>query len=79
MSKPTTPDNVVKKFLILLGLLILSPIILSFGFKALRIFTESPKNYIAYVLLVLGIFLILYTVYYGFKTIKTFLDNLFQK
>lgn len=79
MSKPTTPDNVVKKFLILLGLLILSPIVLSFGFKALKIFTESPKNYIAYVLLALGIFLILYTVYYGFKTIKAFLDNLFQK
>lgn len=79
MSKPTTPDNVVKKFLILLGLLILSPIVLSFGIKALKIFTETNKNYIAYILLALGIFLILYTVYYGFKTIKAFLDNLFHK
>ncbi len=79
MNKTTTPDNVVKKFVILLGLLILSPIVLSFGFKALRVFTESPKNYIAYILLALGSFLILFTVYYGFKTIKAFLDNLFQK
>lgn len=79
MSKPITSDRVVKRFVILLGLLILSPIVLSFGFKALRVFTESPKNFIAYFLLGLGIFLILFTVYFGFKTIKTFLDNLFQK
>lgn len=79
MSKSTTPDNIVKRFLILLGLLIVSPIVLSFGFKAYRIFTDSPKNILAYVLLFSGAFLILYTVYYGFKTIKVFLDNLFKK
>lgn len=79
MTKTTTFDKIVKRFLILLGLLIISPIVLSFGFKALRIFTESPKNYIAYALLTLGGFLILFTVYYGFKTIKAFLDKLFQK
>lgn len=78
MSKPTTTDTVVKKFLILLALLIVSPIILSIGFKAQRIFTESPKVYIAYILLALGIFLILFTVYYGFRTIKAFLDTLFN-
>ena len=79
MNKPNTFDSVIKRFLILLGLLIFSPIVLSFGFKALRIFTENPKKYIAYILLALGGFLILYTVYFGFKTIKAFLDNLFQK
>ncbi|WP_272149838.1 DUF6095 family protein [Tenacibaculum aiptasiae] len=79
MTKTTTFDKVVKRFLILLGLLIVSPIVLSIGFKALRVFTESPKNYIAYILLTLGGFLILFTVYYGFRTIKAFLDNLFQK
>ena len=79
MSKPASVDTIVKRFLILLGLLIFSPIVLSFGFKALRIFTESPKNSIAYILLIIGGFLILFTVYYGFKTIKAFLDNLFQK
>lgn len=79
MSKPDTFDKVVKKFLILLGLLILSPITLNLGFKAIRVFTESPKIYIAYFLLALGISLILFTVFFGFKTIKAFLDNLFQK
>ncbi|MCF2873214.1 MULTISPECIES: DUF6095 family protein [unclassified Tenacibaculum] len=79
MTKTTTFDKVVKRFLILLGLLIVSPIVLSIGFKAFRVFTESPKNYIAYTLLTLGGFLILFTVYYGFRTIKAFLDNLFQK
>ncbi|CAM1333036.1 DUF6095 family protein [Tenacibaculum aestuariivivum] len=79
MAKPITPDNIVKKFLILLGLLITSPIILNLAFKALRIFTETPKKYVAYFLLILGIFLILFTVFYAFKTIKYFLDALFKK
>ncbi|CAM1346740.1 hypothetical protein BA195_09550 [Tenacibaculum soleae] len=79
MPKQITFDKIVKKFLILLGLLITSPIIVSIGFKALKIYTENPKNYIAYAILGIGIFLLLYTVYFGFKTIKAFLDNLFQK
>ena len=79
MNKSKTFDTVVKKFVFLLGLLILSPIVLSLGFKALKIYTENPKNYIAYALLTLGTFLILFTVYFGFKTIKAFLDYLFQK
>lgn len=79
MTNSSNSENVVKKFLILLGLLIFSPIVLSFGFKALRIYTESPKNLIAYFLLAIGGSLILFTVYFGFKTIKAFLDNLFQK
>ncbi len=79
MHKPTTFDQVVKKFVVLLGLLISAPIILSLGFKALRIYTKNPEIYIAYALLTLGTFLTLFAVYFGFKTIKAFLDNLFQK
>ena len=78
MNKQATFDTIVRKFVFLLGLLILSPIVLSLGFKALRIYTENPKNYIAYTLLTIGGFLILFTVYFGFKTIKAFLDHLFQ-
>lgn len=78
MSKKPTFEKGLKQLLILLGLLIFSPIVLSLGFKAQRIFTESPKIYISYVLLALGGILILYTVYFGFKTIKTFLDTLFN-
>ncbi|MCD8449134.1 DUF6095 family protein [Tenacibaculum dicentrarchi] len=78
MTKKITNDTVVKKFLTLLGLLIVSPIMLSLAFKVQRIFTQTPKIYIAYILLLIGCFLILFTVYYGFKTIKTFLDVLFN-
>ncbi len=78
MSKPTFEKG-INQLLILLGLLIFSPIILSLGFKAQRVFTESPKIYIGYALLILGICLLLFTVYFGFKTIKTILDALFNK
>ncbi|CAA0235657.1 probable transmembrane protein [Tenacibaculum maritimum] len=81
MTKTTTPsfEKGLKQLLFLLGLLIFSPIILSFGFKALRIYTETPKAYVAYLLLALGASLILFTIYFGFKTFKTFLDTLFEK
>ena len=79
MSKPATFEKGMKQLLILLGLLIFSPIVLSLGFKAQRVYTESPQNIIAYILLGLGIVLILFTVYFGFKTFKTFLDTLFKK
>ncbi|CAM1362424.1 DUF6095 family protein [Tenacibaculum xiamenense] len=65
--------------LILLFLLILSPILLNISFKALRVFTTSPKIFIAYSLFILSIFLTLYTIYFGFKTIKTILDSLFKE
>ncbi|WGH75851.1 DUF6095 family protein [Tenacibaculum tangerinum] len=78
MNKPITFETGVKKLVILLGLLIASPIILSLAFKAIRIFKEAPKIYIAYGLLVIGIILLLFTVYFGFKTFKTLLDFLFK-
>ncbi|MGG6231939.1 DUF6095 family protein [Tenacibaculum sp. SDUM215027] len=79
MNKPTTFETGIKKLLVFLGLLIISPLILSVAFKALRAFKEAPKVFIAYGLLVVGILLILFTVYYGFKTFKTILDHLFSK
>ena len=78
MSKPVTFDKIIKKFVFLVVLLILSPIVLSLGFKAFRIYSETSKMYITYILLITGVFLILFTVYFGFKTIKAFLDFLFK-
>ena len=63
-TKTATFEKGVKNVLILLGLLIFSPIVLSFAFKALNIFTESPKMYIGYFLLVIGISLMLFTMYF---------------
>ncbi|APG64889.1 hypothetical protein LPB136_05740 [Tenacibaculum todarodis] len=79
MPKKATFERGIKQLLILLGLLVFSPIVLSLGFKSLRIYTESPQIYISYLLLTIGGLLILFTVYFGFKTIKTFLDTLFEK
>lgn len=79
MSKSFTFDLVVKKFLFLLAFLIISPIVLSIGFKAIKIYTVAPKIYFAYIILIIGILLILYTVFLGFKAINTFLNYLFQK
>ncbi|RBW55886.1 MULTISPECIES: DUF6095 family protein [Tenacibaculum] len=79
MSKDTSFDKNIKNLFILLGLLILSPIVLNVSFKALKVFTEQPKIIIAYTLLVIGILLILYTVYFGFKTFKNILDSLFNQ
>ncbi len=69
----------VKKISILLGLIILSPITLNIGFKALNKFTESPKIYLGYTLVFIGISLLFFTVYFAFKTFKTLLDALFNK
>lgn len=79
MNKPTTFETGIKKLLIFLGLLIVAPLVLSVAFKALRAFKETPKIFIAYALLTIGILLILFTLYYGFKTFKTILDHLFSK
>ena len=79
MNKPTTFETGIKKLLVFLGLLIISPLVLSIAFKALRAFKEAPKVFIAYGLLVVGVLLILFTVYYGFKAFKTILDHLFSK
>jgi phosphoglycerol transferase MdoB-like AlkP superfamily enzyme len=79
MNKPTTIETGIKKLLVFLGLLIVSPLVLSIAFKALRAFKDAPKVFIAYGLLVVGVLLILFTVYYGFKTFKTILDHLFSK
>ncbi|CAL2103364.1 conserved protein of unknown function [Tenacibaculum sp. 190130A14a] len=78
MDKSKNNESGVKRLLILLGLLILSPLVISFGIKALRAFANTPKIFIAYILVTLGVFLILYTVYFGIKTFKTILDLIFN-
>lgn len=71
-------EKVIKMFLKLLGLLVLSPIIFSIAIKAKRIYTEGVGVYISYVLLTIGALLLLFAVYFGFRTIQTFLNTLFR-
>lgn len=72
-------EKVIIKFLILLGLLIISPFVVSIAFKAQRIYTEGIGMYISWVLIALGVSLLLFTVYFGFKTFQSLLKVLFRK
>ncbi|AUC14591.1 hypothetical protein BTO06_05320 [Tenacibaculum sp. SZ-18] len=72
-------DKPIKNFLILLLLLMVSPLLLSLSFRMLRTFKEMPKILIAYIVLGISIFLVLFTVYFGFKSFKTLLNYLFEK
>ncbi len=67
----------VKKLLLLILLLIISPITLNIAFKALNKMEDAM--YIAYGILALAIVLIILTLILAFKTFKTFLDALFNK
>lgn len=78
MSDQSPYERPLKRFLILLSLFIISPIVLNIAFKALKIYKKSPDNIIAYALLTIGICLIIYTVFFGFKTFKILLDVLFR-
>lgn len=67
-----------KRLLILLTLLIISPILLTISFKAIKLYSDG----LPYLLSILGIIfssiLIFYTLFFGYKTFKIFMDALFQ-
>lgn len=78
MEQKNPYEKVVMMFLKLLGLLVVSPIIFSIAVKARRIYTEGIGVYISYVLLGIGALLLIFAVYYGFRTIQTLLNTLFR-
>lgn len=78
----STNLDVLGKGLKYLGFLILlfiaSPILLTMGFKALNEFRDTPKEYISYLLLFAAAILIIFTIYFAFKTFNTLLKALFN-
>lgn len=78
----STDINLLGKGLIRLGVLLLlfiaSPIIITMGFKAIDKFTEAPKLYLAYVLIASGCLLLIYTIYFAFKTFKVISNSIFN-
>jgi hypothetical protein len=68
----STDVNLLSKGLIRLGILVLffiaSPIIITMGFKALNKFTEAPKIYLAYALILIGLASLIFTMIFAFKT-----------
>lgn len=79
----STDVNLLGKGLLRLGILVFlfiaSPIIITMGFKALDKFTEAPKSYIAYGIILIGVFTIIFTIYFAFKTFKIISNSLFNK
>ena len=67
-----------KKLLILVGLLIASPLLLTVSFKALKLYKEGSLFYISIAGVVLSSILIFFTLYFAFKTFKILLDALFS-
>lgn len=78
-----TDTNLLGKALIRLGILILlfiaSPIVITMSFKATAKFTETPQLYFAYGFLVIGFLLVIFTVYYAFKTFGVLQKAIFNK
>ena len=78
----STDINLLGKGLIRLGVLLLlfiaSPIIITMGFKAIDKFKEAPKLYLAYALIVAGCLLLIYTIYFAFKTFKVISNSIFN-
>lgn len=70
---------ILKRFLLLLFLLFASPIVLTLGFKAFKIYKEPPLLIIPFLLTILGLILVIYTVRLGFSAFKLLLDFLFKK
>lgn len=68
-----------RKLLILLGLLIASPLLLTISFKALKIYKEGYLFYISVTGIVLSSILTFFTLFFAFKTFKTLIDALFSE
>ena len=48
------------------------------GFKALDKFNNTPKEFISYIILSVAVILIIFTIYFAFKTFKILLQALFN-
>lgn len=68
----------LKQLGILITLFILSPVFLTMGFKALKKFPENPQVYIGYTVIFISFLLIIFTIYFAFKTFKTLLNSIFN-
>jgi len=69
----------LKQLGVLVILLITSPILLSMAFKAISIYKEGSQYWFSIILLVISASLLLFTLFYAFRTFRTILDALFQK
>ena len=48
------------------------------GFKALKKFDNTPKEYLAYLILLAAAILVVFTIYFAFKTFNILLKAIFN-
>ena len=63
---------------ILIFLFIASPILLTIGYKALTKFENTPKEYLSYIILFTAGILMIFTIYFAFKTFKLISNSIFN-
>tara|TARA_B100000795_G_scaffold224826_1_gene180357 strand:- start:474 stop:716 length:243 start_codon:yes stop_codon:yes gene_type:complete len=68
----------LKYLAILLLLFIASPISLTVGFKALKRFQNTPKEMLSYLIIGAAGILIIFTIFFAFKTFKILLKAIFN-
>ena len=68
----------LKYLALLLLLFIASPISLTVGFKALKKFENTPKEILSYLILGAAAVLIIFTIFFAFKTFKILLNAIFN-
>ena len=68
----------LKYLALLLLLFIASPISLTVGFKALKKFENTPKEMLSYLILGVSAVLIIFTIFFAFKTFKILLNAIFN-
>ena len=69
----------LKHLAVLLLLFIASPVSLTVGFKALKKFENTPKEMLSYLILGAAAVLIIFTIFFAFKTFKILLNAIFNK
>ena len=68
----------LKQLGLLLFLLIAAPICLTLSFKALFFYKEGLEHTMSIIFLVISSILMLFALFYAFKTFRTLLNSLFQ-
>jgi len=78
----STNVNLLGKGLKYLGILVFlfiaSPISLTMGFKALKRFENTPKEFLSYIIIIAAGILIIFTIFFAFKTFKILLKAIFN-
>lgn len=68
----------IKYLSLLLFFYIASPIMLTVSFKALKNYKDTPQEYLSYILLGIAILLVIFSIYFSFKTFKILLRAIFN-